>query len=121
MVIDPPCASHVSSERKMPIVPSVTMNGSILPSVVVRPLNRPHSAPTASVRTIAETINSGMLSMRPELRNRMVQPASGDDERLADRDRGDERAPGKDVGEVVEAQEARIGQRAEGADQRQRG
>src|SRR5271166_5379247 len=63
MVIDPPCASQVSSERKMPIVPSV-----------VSPLNRPHSAPTASESAIAEAIKSGMLSIRPEFRKRIVRP-----------------------------------------------
>ena len=52
--------------------------------------------------------------------DREVEPAAGDDERLPDRDRGDERAPRQDVGEIVEAEEARIGQRAERADQRER-
>src|SRR5208282_5065659 len=46
--------------------------------------------------------------------------AAGHDQRLPDRDRGDERAARQDVGEIVEAQETRIGQRAKGADQRQR-
>ena len=74
MVIEPPCASQVSSERKMPIVPSVTMNGSILPSVVVRPLNSPHSAPTPSDSAIAATISSVVFSISPELRNRIIRP-----------------------------------------------
>ena len=74
IVIEPPCASQVSSERKMPIVPSVTMNGSILPSVVVRPLNRPQSAPTASDSAIAATISSVVFSISPEFRNRIVRP-----------------------------------------------
>ena len=56
------------------MVPSVTMNGSILPSVVVRPLNRPQSAPTASDSVMAATMRSVVFSISPEFRNRIVRP-----------------------------------------------
>ena len=49
-----------------------------------------------------------------------IEPAAGDDQRLPDRDRGDEGAARQHVGQVVEAREARIGDSAEHADQRER-
>ena len=52
--------------------------------------------------------------------DRQVEPAAGDDQRLSDRDRGDEGAARQDVGQIVEAEEARIGKRAQNADQPER-
>lgn len=45
---EPPSVMKVMKARKMPIVPSVTMKGSIRPTVTISPLKRPHSAPTSS-------------------------------------------------------------------------
>ena len=58
------------------MVPSVTMNGSILPSVVVTPLNSPQRAPTASDSAIAATISSVAFAISPEFRNRISRPAT---------------------------------------------
>ena len=52
----------VISARKMPIVPRVTMNGSILPMVTMSPLNRPHSAPTQSTSAMP-----AMIALPPRL------------------------------------------------------
>ena len=43
----PPSASQVTSERKMPIVPSVTMNASMRMLVMRKPLRRPDKSPAA--------------------------------------------------------------------------
>ena len=101
---------------------------------MVTPLKSPQSAPTASDSAIAATISSVGVLDHPEFRNRItkpetksrhradrqIEPAAGDDQRLADRDGGDERAARQHVGEIVDAQEARIGERAEHADQAER-
>ena len=113
MVIEPPCASQVSSERKMPIVPSVTMNGSILPIVVVRPLNRPQSAPTASDSAIARDDQQRRVLDQPRVEEQDLRPATKaaiePTERSRpppvmtsvspDRDRGDEGAARQHVGD----------------------
>src|SRR5690606_14005777 len=45
--MDPPSDLQVISARKMPMVPSAAMNGSIFPTVTIKPFSRPHSAPTS--------------------------------------------------------------------------
>src|SRR5690606_6817471 len=44
--MEPPSDIHVINARKIPIVPKVAMNGSIFPTVTIRPLSRPQPAPT---------------------------------------------------------------------------
>src|SRR5690625_1462689 len=51
MGMEPPSDIHVMSARKMPMVPSVTMKGSILPTVTIRPFSNPQAAPTANPTT----------------------------------------------------------------------
>src|SRR5690606_15259806 len=47
MGMDPPSDIQVISARKMPMVPSVAMNGSIFPTVTINPLTKPQAAPTS--------------------------------------------------------------------------
>ncbi len=105
----------------MPIVPSVAMKGSILPTVVISPLASPQTLPaTTAKRTAAVSISAGS-AITPEFMNRIIrlatkatssrrkgQVACGNDEGGAHRDDGDEGAAGGDVGEVVETDEVGV-------------
>src|SRR5438067_4791477 len=58
----PPSDSQVSTDRKMPSVPRVTMKGSIRPRVTSRPCTTPNAAPSASANaTPNSTIVSGAI------------------------------------------------------------
>jgi hypothetical protein len=52
----PPSAKYVRYARKMPSVPSVTMNGSMPPRVISRPCARPNSAPSTSANPMPSAI-----------------------------------------------------------------
>ena len=74
MVMVPPAASQITSERKMPMVPSVTMKGSMRPKVTIRPFARPQAALTA----MAASMPSGERAHSPPprlLRVRIIMPA----------------------------------------------
>ena len=101
--------SQVISARKMPIVPSVTMKGSIRPKVTIRPLARPQAAPSASATSHARRAPACRRPAMPALfmvhdhhagdegghrADRQVEAAGGDHEGRADRDDGDEGAAG---------------------------
>lgn len=60
----------------MPIVPSVAMNGSILPTVVIRPFARPHSEPATMVKTTATTSIKAGFAMAPEFISRIIRLAT---------------------------------------------
>jgi hypothetical protein len=52
------------------------MNGSILPIVVMRPLNRPQAAPMARATSMAATSISVGSAITPEFMNRIIRLAT---------------------------------------------
>jgi hypothetical protein len=60
----------------MPIVPSVAMNGSILPTVVMRPLRSPQAPPMTTVSAIAAVSMSAGSAMAPEFMKRIMIEAT---------------------------------------------
>ncbi len=102
------------------------MNGSIRPSVVTSPLRSPQAAPGKD----GEGHGGGQHQMRIGNRariheqdhqardkgehraDRQIEIARGNDEGRADRDDRHEGAAGRDIRQIVDADEIRIGQRA---------
>ena len=72
MAMEPPSASQTVTERKIAMVPSVTMNGSILPMVMIAPFSSPASAPTPRATTTPAASIAVSPSIAPELRNRIM-------------------------------------------------
>src|SRR3954462_15145508 len=60
----------------MPMVPSVAMNGSMLPAVVIRPLASPHAAPMTMASAIATTSIVAGSAMTPLFMNMIVRLAT---------------------------------------------
>ena len=60
----------------MPIVPSVAMKGSILPTVVIRPLARPQSEPMTMASAMAAAIIRPGSAIAPEFMNRIIRLAT---------------------------------------------
>ena len=75
MVMVPPSACQTTSALKMPMVPRVTMKGSMRPNVTTRPLARPQAALTAT----ATAMPSARVSTPPEpapFSVRIITPAT---------------------------------------------
>ena len=60
----------------MPIVPSVAMKGSMRPTVVIRPLARPQSAPMPIASSMAATSIRNGLAIMPLFKNMIVRLAT---------------------------------------------
>ncbi len=60
----------------MPIVPSVAMNGSIFPTVVISPFASPQSAPATMVKTTATASISAGSAMMAEFIKRIIRLAT---------------------------------------------
>ncbi len=118
----------------MPMVPSVAMNGSMRPTVVIRPLARPQAAPIANASTMAATSSRRRICNDAAVHEQdheagdeghhradgKIEPAGGNDEGGADGDNGDEGAARQNVQQVVDADEIRIGKGAENQKQDER-
>ena len=120
MGIEPPSDMKVMSARKMPIVPSVTMKGSILPIVTISPFNKPaeradrSSATPGAMKIALGPIGRGQAVHEHDhdagdeghhRADRQVQPARGDHEGRPDGDDRDEGRAGDDVDKFVAGQE----------------
>ncbi len=131
MVMVPPAARKITSARKMPIVPSVTMKGSMRPKVTMSPLARPQAALERERDQEAERERARIG--RAEIVQRQdhhagdegrhgadgeIEPSAGDDEGGADRDDGDEGRARDDVEEVRRGEEVGV---HEGPDGHQHG
>ncbi len=126
-VMAPPCDSHVVSPRKMPMVPSVAMNGSMRPRVVMSPLARPQAAPmaTASAPATMSMVIGSLIE--PPFMNRIIRLATNAVMAPTERSRppaemtkvaptaddGSEGGAGQHVDQVADGEEAPVGERAD--------